>query len=125
VLPDSLSPIGFWTPTVSDIARLERDLSTYLVTQDTTLAQQPRQPWTPLRNYYRQYVGIVVVGGGHLIYVNAVAPAERDHLVGARGDTAAWRYVPALVCDGGWALWGVESDPATHRFRGFAFNGEA
>ena len=138
VLPDSVSyrlfpqcsrtspsPIGYWTPTASDIAGLERDLATYLETQESIRGQQPPQARAPLRNYYRQYAGVVVVGGKHLIYVNAISPAERELLFTASGDTAAWRNLPALVCDGGWALWGVEYDPTTHRFRGFAFNGEA
>lgn len=69
-----------------------------------------------VRDYYRQYVGIVV-NGRKLIYISAFAMRLAEH------GYDWWRRKPALACVGGEAFGGVLYDPLSKAFSQLAFNG--
>jgi hypothetical protein len=95
-------PQGAWQPLPSDIARLDPALT-------ALLAGKSLQPAA----YYRQYGGLVV-NGRHIIYVNGARNAV------VKND---WHTKAISICDGGQLAFGVEWDPASGTFSGFAFNG--
>ena len=114
-----------WLPSAGDLQHLETDLAGVLRTIEDTLTRMPGLPPLRLREYRRQYAGLELVTGERIIYINAFHPAELRTLVDIGRDTGDWRQVPVHVCDGWRYFWGVEYDPASRRFRSFAFNGIA
>ena len=94
-------------------AQLEEDLARIL--PHLRFPRQGRSNPPPLDTYYRQYVGITTLAGARLIYVNAFQPRTPW--------LQRWKAMPIDLCDGGYALWGLEYDPATRRFRGLTDNG--
>jgi hypothetical protein len=106
--------LSTWSPDAEMVARLEDDLARVLPLLD--LPHWPGASPIPLRAYYRQYVGISTLTHSRLIYINAFHDPERF---------PDWTVSAVRLCDGGGALWGLEYDPATRRFRGFSDNGSA
>jgi hypothetical protein len=105
----------FWLPTPSQVEAAQRALPAYLRTTGEKITRRK----IVLREFFRQYVG-VVVRGKRLMYLNAFpAPAPRS--ADAR-DAQVKAYV---VCDGGSSFWGAEFDPATNTFNHFDWNGVA
>jgi hypothetical protein len=105
---------GAWALSAEDAAAVERRLPDLLREPP---ARFPAGARVDLAASHRQYVG-VVVGGRRLVYVNAFPASilrEGWHRPGEA----------LIVCDGGAAFWGALYDPATGRFSGLAFNGEA
>lgn len=106
---------AFWVPTPAQVEAAERALPAYL----RTAGERSTRSKIVLREFFRQYVG-VVVRGKHLIYLNAF-PAPAPGSADAR-DAQKKAYV---VCDGGSSFWGAEFDPATNTFDHFDWNGLA
>src|SRR5258706_12136982 len=103
-----------WKPTQSDINALEDNWSRLrqLKSDGGRVGE--------IREYYRQYVGIVVTKR-KLIYINAFKSSILDRT----GRRDRWRREPLLACDGGDAFWGVIFDPKTKGFSELKFNGVA
>jgi hypothetical protein len=110
-------------PALAQINQLEADLAPLLTSIGETLTVEHSETRPPLRDYYRQYVGLELVTGERVIYVNAFAPLVLKALAGYGREADWWKREPALVCDGWRAYWGVEYDPSSGRFRGFSFDG--
>jgi len=105
-----------WSPTAGQIAQAEARLPSFVTAN--------RRPKGPLREYYRQYLG-VVIGDRKLIYVNLFPRwlLERRELLGlVRHD---WRTGFVDICDGGDEFWGALFDPEAARFFSPRFNGAA
>lgn len=114
-----------WNPSLGEIRQLEADLPRLLKSIGDTLSLAGGLRLPPLRDYYRQYAGLELVTGERIIYVSAFHPGELNLWAGMGIDTARWRRRSITACDGWRAFWGVEYDPASRRFRGFSFNGQA
>jgi hypothetical protein len=112
-----------WTPTPAQINHLEADLAPLLTSIADTLTVEHGETRPPLRDYYRQYIGLELVTDERVIYVNAFAPLILTTLAEHGRDADWWKREPARVCDGWRAYWGVEYDPSSRRFRGFSFDG--
>jgi len=110
---------GTWQPSDADIKALEANLPRVQQLRSKQCCN-PQARVKDLKNYYRQYVG-VVIGNRKLIYINAFAVPLID--ITDRKDR--WRREPMLTCDGGSAFWGAVYDPRTKEFSELAFNGEA
>jgi len=125
-----------WRPDSSQLAEIERRLPEFI-------QGQADRPPGDFREYYRQYVG-VVVDGHQLIYINGfpkdsvaenVAVFERfkrEHpsvnltskdFPDSMRTIDGWRHAAVVVCDGGAAYWGVIYEPATRRFTSYSPNG--
>jgi len=85
--------LSFWTPTYSDVARVEPALRQYLKLTAPQLEAR-------LAEYRRQYSGFVY-GGKRLIYVNFLC-----------GDSSSydWQCGPIFVDDGGDCFFHLECD---------------
>ena len=109
---------GYWTPTQSDIKRLETDAPAFLRRQ----TKAPHYPWSA---WACQYVGYVQ-SGRRMIYVNciprdyAAKVSRADKAVGYKG--VDWQHQAFLVADGGHAFFGMEYDAASHQFRSIHFH---
>jgi hypothetical protein len=112
-----------WAPTPAQINQLEADLAPLLTSIADTLTRAHGETRPSLRDYYRQYVGLELVTGERVVYVNAFAPLVLKLTAGFGRGADWWKREPALVCDGWRAYWGVEYDPSSRRFRGFSFDG--
>ena len=101
-----------WQLTAKDADAIEDALSkdNYLRGKLTSASTKEKDP----RQYYRQYVG-VVVGGRKLIYVNGICVKPPSY----------WTRKLENVCDGGACFWGVLYDPASGEFSHFEMNGVA
>jgi hypothetical protein len=97
---------------MKDVDAIEEALSkgNYLSGKLTSAPTREKDP----RQYYRQYVG-VVVAGRKLIYVNGICEKPPSY----------WRRALVDVCDGGACYWGVLYDPSTGEFSQFEMNGVA
>ncbi len=103
-----------WRPSVNDVQRMEADL--YHLNSPIASASRSRShAGHPLdvNDYHRQYVGIVV-GGQHVIYINALHNSDV---------TSTWQTVPFNICDGGLGAWGCLYDPSNASFEALAING--
>ena len=126
-----------WEPAAEQLPALEEALS------DALRRGIEQYSWSGsykpnVRNYYRQYVGIVL-NGKKVIYVNGFddsyaveiqhQPAEKraarylQGLPAAFRDSESWRWVPVVVCDGGPRYFGALYDPQTGTVVRFEFNG--
>jgi hypothetical protein len=110
---------GTWELSESDIKELEVNLPRVQHLKSTLCCNKAARV-KDVRDYYRQYVGIVV-GNRKVIYINAFASGLLD----VTGRKNRWRSEPMLACDGGSAFWGAIYDPETKTFSDLAFNGEA
>jgi hypothetical protein len=101
-----------WQLSTKDADAIEDALSkdNYLHGELTSAPTKEKDP----RQYYRQYVG-VVVGGRKLIYVNGICVKPSSY----------WTRKLEDVCDGGACFWGVLYDPASGEFSHFEMNGVA
>ena len=107
--------VGFWSPTPEQVNVIEQRLPE-LLSKSKVLNKGGYKP--KLSDSYRQYMGITV-HGKKLIYVNSFpGPAESRGL-------PDWRTKAAVICDGGFAFWGVVFDPADNTFHDLEFNGFA
>ena len=100
---------AFFTPSRSQIARLEARIERFL----KTAGYVPDDLYKRARIYRRQYVGIIV-NGKRKIWVNLLCEAE-----------PGWRRRPYRVHDGGDCYFRVTYDPKTGEFSDFNANGEA
>ena len=159
VLPDTALPhvltqcsrsaprgvVGFWRPTLADVAAAEDAVDRALVhALDSVIARdsvgepewvtRPRADWPD--QYYRQYAGLIYRNGRRTIYVNGLAagwPGELSERVRPDEATSShpfakpdwWRSNVATVCDGGESFFGAEYDPSSKRVLSFQFNGRA
>ena len=105
---------GAWEVPTDVVAALEQDLhklSGLKATGCCFLGGRIRHP----EEYFRQYLGLVV-GGRHVVYVNAFkSAATHPH----------WQAAPVGVCDGGSDYWGALYEPESRRFSDLAINGSA
>src|SRR6266849_1053766 len=118
ILPESVGHVlwpgaeGYWTPSPDQVAAVEAGLEDYLRTH----GGGPMEKWlgrpSPQESL-RQYVGIVV-GGRHLIGVNAFP---------RRGSHSQWRRHAVEGVDGGCQFWRVHYDPTLARFDHLECNG--
>lgn len=106
--PDSVT--GTWRIPPETIAKMESDLAK-LPSQASGIEH--------ITAFERQYTGLVLRGGRHVIYINAFP----SHAGGTGRDS--WREKAVVVCDGGPAFWGAVYDTQTRQFSQFAFNGPA
>jgi hypothetical protein len=101
---------GYWTPSVTDLERLEGSLNKHLNSFGSDLGAR-------LLGYTRQYAG-VVKGGRKLIFVNGFHQAFSDKM----GVDLSKKAV--VLCDGGRMVYGLEYDVETQVIQNFVFNGE-
>ena len=110
---------AYWVPTREQVAEADAAVLRALA---AVPAEGPRAPGDTAtlgaRAYYRQYAGLVR-GDARILYVNGLA---RETVVAQR-DTAAWRTIGQVACDGGASFFGAEYDPATRRVSALHFNG--
>lgn len=112
--PDPGFVMETWQPDSATVAQLEGDLAKVIPLLH--FRYQRSEDSVALGDYDRQYIGISTFRHARLIYINAIADPEWF---------PDWTVSAAQVCDGGDALWGLEYDPFTRRFRGFVDNGSA
>jgi hypothetical protein len=105
---------SYWVPTPAQVAEADAAVLRALAAVEIEGARAD----TGVRRYHRQYAGLVR-GGDRLLYVNGIA----REAIAAQEDTAAWRTVGQVACDGGAAFFGAEYDPATRRVSALHFNG--
>ena len=98
----------FWTPTASDVARLETKLEHFLEREH----RKDSGPG-PLSAYLRQYVGIVV-DGKKLISVYAWQQFDKEDACSVMG-----------IKDGGCGVWRVTFELKSGQLRDFGCNGRA
>ena len=104
---------GTWTPTRAQVSALKVHLPGLVGMKATGCCLQERSIKT-LSNVRVQVVGLVLVGGKRVFYLNGLSGMEGEE---------SWRTKADVVCDGGDAFWGVIFDPATDAFSDLAFNG--
>ncbi|HRV81217.1 MAG TPA: hypothetical protein P5218_07275 [Planctomycetota bacterium] len=126
-------PAGAWTPTVAEVAQLERLLPAALqrgVEAPESLGGASRPDWlrseipqilAHLPEYRRQYVGLVDAQGQRTILVRAFAGPGVD----GSFPNEDWLQNLVIVDDGGFWYWQIEFDPKTGRFARFDSNGYA
>ena len=107
---------ALWRPSAEQIAALETDLSWFAASVDSLNEHGYWNDHPALAKYHRQYLGIQVLGGPRIIFVNAFL---EDH----SPDPQNWRRRMVCVDDGGTGYWHVQYDPVDRRFRRFGFNG--
>ena len=106
-----------WTPGAGQIHDLEARLPAALA---RFAAKDSLHLFKPAADFIRQYVGIVR-SGRKLVYVNAY-PLEGIHTPPGQAPFD-WRHELLMGCGGGAEFFGVEYDPQTGSFAGFAYNG--
>lgn len=106
---------GHWSPDEQHIQELERALPHLAKVEASGCCLIGVHIQHPER-YFRQYAG-VIIGGRHMIYVNAFPPRTDED--------PSWEHEAVVVCDGGDGYWGVLWDPDTKKFEDLAVNGEA
>ena len=111
---------GEWTPTLADVAALERELPAFLAAVDTESVFYGRL--RPLGSFIRQYGGFTR-GGRRFIYASFSLPLPEEVRRELGPDSAAWRRWPTQVCDGGSGFFGLEYDVDRHRFGELHVNG--
>lgn len=105
----------FWTPTQSDVDRLESLLRDRLKTEKTRANRVP--VWKQLDDYGRQYIGIVEKSGKRKIHTELFR--LYDHL------REQMTQGPILVKDGGDGFCRITYDVARATFGELSCNGEA
>jgi hypothetical protein len=103
-----------WVPDKKTISYLEANLEK-IERLPSNLCCLPDARISNVRNYYRQYIGIVSKGR-RLIYINAFLGTIAQ---------ANWLTEPVMACDGGESFWGAIFDPETGEFSQLAINGVA
>ena len=114
-----------WVPNRQQIRALEPILARVIA---ESLGTRPQRPL--VKDYYRQYVGIVV-SGRRLIFVNGFHQSFFQLL--SRSDSSDrkarsappfdWRHKQVQVCDGGEYYFGAIYDPDSATVVRFGFNG--
>ena len=102
----------YWTPAKEDVARLEEKIEFYL-----RKVSDKRSPalWSKLRDYKRQYAGIVE-GGRRKIYANFFCNNAK---------ITDWKMRPVAVEDGGDCFFQIKYDIEAGTFSDLYINGEA
>jgi hypothetical protein len=102
----------YWTPAKEDVARLEEKLEFHL-----RKVSDKRSPalWSKLRDYKRQYAGIVE-GGRRKIYANFFCNNAK---------ITDWKMRPVAVEDGGDCFFQIKYDIEAGTFSDLYINGEA
>jgi hypothetical protein len=103
---------GFWEPSVEQVIALEDRIDDFFSSW-----RPPERRGIPsghLRDYHRQYLGIIV-GGKHLIYGNFYSPD------GYQSGTEAQKS--EVWCDGGPNVFGLEYDPVERKIVDAQVNG--
>lgn len=102
----------YWTPAKEDVARLEEKLEFHL-----RKVSDKRSPalWSKLRDYKRQYAGIVE-GGRRKIYANFFCDNAK---------ITDWKTRPVAVEDGGDCFFQIKYDIEAGTFSDLYINGEA
>jgi hypothetical protein len=108
---------GTWQPNQQDVLDVEAHLP-LLQRLKASRCCIPGARVTNVHNYYRQYLGLVVVGR-RVVYINAFSMK----VAGVARDARHWASEPMMACDGGENFWGAVYDPATKTFSELAFNG--
>jgi len=113
---------GFWTPSTSQIAALERNLATFIETRPSerhgivfaprALPSDGHHTVVALDQYRRQYVGFIK-GGKRYVYGNFYMSSR------APKDEASQAV---SVCDGGWAYWGITYSVESGEFNDLQLN---
>ena len=103
-----------WVPEEKTISYLESNLEK-IEQLSSKLCCLENTRISNVRNYFRQYIGIVSKGR-RLIYINA--------FLGPKAPTN-WLTEPIMACDGGVSFWGAIFDPETGEFSQLAINGVA
>jgi hypothetical protein len=125
VSPCSRESLGlgdsYWQPTERDVYEAEQIVSAYMSEHGLNPSEVhtwPNQPmpetWPDLKQFQRQYVG-VIRGTSRTIYASFVPAAQ------ARSDEN-WRRRPFSMCDGGSGYFGVETDITTSKVLHIAFD---
>ena len=125
-----------WQPTIEQLPALEETVAAIL--EGRLAKYRWSESYRPhARDYYRQYVGIVL-NGRKVIYINGfgtsyswhvqmwprpITALELQALPEAFRDPDSWRRVPVVVCDGGPTYFGAIYDPEAGRVDEFSFNG--
>lgn len=109
--PDKVS--GFWMPTASDVALMEKELPAFMSKSGIR---------HPVSDYCRQYVG-VISNGRKVIYINALPVSDAEDKDIDPEDRMQWKKEPAIVCDGGPEFWGAEFDLLAKEFLHLEGNG--
>ena len=111
---------GTWTPYAATIAQLERELTPALQQAlDRTPSLDQKMPRAS--EYYRQYGGLIA-GGRHIVYVNGFHETYVSRTASIGLSSRSWRHRAVWVCDGGYAFFGAEYDPATGQVSALVFN---
>ena len=102
----------YWTPTKEDVAKLEEKIEFHL-----RKVSDRRSPalWSKLRDYKRQYAGIVE-GGRRKIYANFFCNSAK---------ITDWKIRPVAVEDGGDCFFQIKYDIEAGTFSDLYINGEA
>jgi len=105
---------GYFTPSREDVLKAESKVISYI--QDTT-PQSLDYPFVPdldkkLRNYKRQYVG-VILRGKKKIWLNFFCDAHED----------SWKRNPYIIFGGGACFFSVLYDIKSERFSHLVING--
>lgn len=103
---------GIWEPSKVQIDEMESNLFHLEELESKDCCGTGKIEGSP-KDYYRQYVGIIV-NGEKYIYINAAK--------------ATWHessQKPQIVCDGGKSFWGALYSPSSKKFTNLVFNGEA
>ena len=111
---------GVWQPTTAQVAAFETALAPVLRLA-LRRSVRPSARGFSVRDYYRQYGGLVV-DGKQIIYVNAFHAGFLHYL---EPDTASWHRSAVNVCDGAEWFFGAEYDVGSGRVRNLHFNGHA
>jgi hypothetical protein len=101
---------GTWTPSETQIRKLEEELPSAIVEQASAEQRSGRVP--DPHEYQRQYGGLIV-GGKQIIYINGFVDSPSTN----------WWFRPVVVCDGGYLFFGAEYDPEKNTFSDFQFHG--
>ena len=112
---------SYWQPTERDVYEAEQIVSAYMSEHGLDASEVhtwPNQPmpetWPDLKQFQRQYVG-VIRGTKRTLYASFVPAAE------ARSDEN-WRRRPFARCDGGSDHFGIETDLTTSKVLHVAFD---
>lgn len=95
--------VGYWAPTRDDIEQLEAHQSQL----QPTIVEPTR--------FDRQYVGLSMADGRHLIYLNAFRPSSDPGVDPSHSAVNS--------CDAGPDYWGAVYDPSRATFSDIAING--
>jgi hypothetical protein len=118
VLPYLCGCDGFWTPTESDIGRVESGLRIALLSPNCERIED--RVLQDLDSYRRQYVGILV-DGRRRILVNAFPGLE----AGGTDWHYYWRHQYVEVSDGGYRYWEIQFEVSSGKYSNCSQHGYA